>query len=95
MRQKIKTGGRPPTPPPTTATNATILPFPARAQRRMIERELVSVRDYDDLARYKWLSTVARRHRTRLRNLGTSLATSSKPTPSPSNKPSGCEVETQ
>jgi hypothetical protein len=70
MREKIRTGGRPPTPPPRPPTNATILPFPSQRQQRVISRELASVQNYNDFAAWKWLTSVVRRHRTRLKNLG-------------------------
>jgi hypothetical protein len=74
MRERIAKANQRPPPGPSRAGNLEILPFPIEQNRRFIEKELRSVRNYDDASAYKWLTNVVRRHRARLTEFGVAPA---------------------
>ncbi len=69
MRERIEKANRPPTRSREGAAGE-VIPFPVDCQRRFVENELISVRDYDCYAAYRWLAGVVRKHRSRLKQLG-------------------------
>ena len=56
-------------PPSGSRASGQLVPFPASRQA-FVRKELLSVRDYDDLGAYKWLTLVVGKHLRRLRALG-------------------------
>jgi hypothetical protein len=49
---------------------AEIIPFPAARRQHQIRRELASVSSYEPDARYRYLTSVVRKHRSHLHKLG-------------------------
>lgn len=68
MRECTQRANEPPK--PINKYVGEVVPFPAHRQRRLVDAEFKSVRDYEGIAAYRWLSGVVRRHRTRLAKLG-------------------------
>jgi len=67
VRKRIQEANEPPK--TTHKTDGAVVPFPS-ARQSFVKRELQSVRDYDQVTAYKWLSGVVRRHRLALTKLG-------------------------
>jgi hypothetical protein len=70
VREKIRRNNQPPSRPAPNKGDATVVPFPASAQTGHIKKQLVSVKDYDDFAAWKWLASVVSRHESRLKKCG-------------------------
>ena len=68
MRERIERANQPSS--PTKQVPGEVVPFPVDRQRRMVDAELRSVREYDNDAAYRWLSRIVKQHSKRLKKFG-------------------------